>query len=343
MKKKLFYAVFFQVTLFFLSPVWGDVIELDNGSKIVGQIENILKGKLEIKTDFAGKLTIDMARVVSLSSKTPLLINLTSGNRLYGTIHHDKEKTRIDTPDGSISLKKGALVAAWQKGQPDPLEPKRRKWKYAAGFDISGRTGNTERTSVGGRVKAKLEGPKDHLLFYLRGTYAREDGDKTDDEIIGGIDFEAMIDKQQSWYARVELENDDIEELDLRSTAAAGYGYYFFKRSDHVLRGRAGLMYRHESYSIGDDNSTAGLDLGLYHMYKFDDWGKLITDIVYTPSFEDFGDYRVFHESAFEVPLARSDIWKLKFGVTNEYNSDPVADKERLDTTYFSRLVLTWD
>ena len=196
---------------------------------------------------------------------------------------------------------------------------------------------------MGGRVKAKLEGPKDHLLFYLRGSYAKEDGDKTDDELIGGIDFETRFAERHSWYARIELENDDIEELDLRSTAATGYGYYFFRETDHILRGRAGLMYRHVSYTGGDSESTVGMDLGLYHLYVFGDWGKLITDITYTPSLENFGDYRLFHESAFEIPLARSDIWKLQLGVTNDYNSQPVPGNTGLDTTYFSRLVLEWD
>ena len=102
-------------------------------------------------------------------------------------------------------------------------------------------------------------------------------------------------------------------------------------------------MYRHESYSMVDSEATAGLDFGLYHLYKFDDWGKLVTEITYSPSLEDFGDYRAFHESAFEIPLARSDIWKLQLGFANEYNSNPVPGNERMDTTYFSRIVFKYE
>ena len=73
------------------------------------------------------------------------------------------------------------------------------------------------------------------------------------------------------------------------------------------------------------------------------DWTKLVSDITYAPSFEDFGDYRVYHESSFEMPLGKSDFWKLRLGVSNEYNSLVVKGNDRLDTTYFSRLVLSWE
>jgi putative salt-induced outer membrane protein YdiY len=211
------------------------------------------------------------------------------------------------------------------------------------GADIGGRTGNSEKFNTGGRIRATLQGPTDRLLIYLRWLYSREDGEKSEDEITGGIDFESDFGDVHSWYARIELENDDIKDLDLRTTAALGYGYYFLKEPSHILRGRTGVMYRHESYANQDSEQTVGLDLGLHHMYKFSDYWKLVNDITYTPSFEDIHDYRIYHESAFEVPLARSDIWKLQLGVRNEYDSQPADDSERLDTYYFSQLVFEWE
>ena len=42
-----------------------------------------------------------------------------------------------------------------------------------------------------------------------------------------------------------------------------------------------------------------------------------------------------------EVPLL-STQWKLRLGVANDYNSQPGRGVKRLDTTYFTRLVLNW-
>lgn len=59
------------------------------------------------------------------------------------------------------------------------------------------------------------------------------------------------------------------------------------------------------------------------------------------PAFRDFSNYRLRHESGFEIPLSSSQ-WKLKLGLTNEYLSVPPANVDRFDTTYFTSLLLNW-
>lgn len=341
MKKCLVCAIFLFLT-FFSSNIWGGVVELDNGSKIIGKIEKISDGKVHVKTDFSGTLEINLAHVVNLVSDDPLFVAFKQGNRLYGKIDYNKEQTQVEMPDGNTVVTKDDLVALWLKGQLDPLAPELRKWSCDVGVDVGGKTGNSEKFNTGGKINVALRGPVDRLLFYLRWVYSREDGVKSDDEITGGIDYETDFAERHSWYARIELENDDMKDLDLRTTAAVGYGHYFLKEKSHILRGRTGIMYRHESYSSQESKSTVGPDLGLYHMYKFDGLWSFITNITYTPSIEDIHDYRFWHESAVEVPLASSELWKLRLGITNDYDSQPAKGKERLDTTYYSRLVFSW-
>jgi hypothetical protein len=47
------------------------------------------------------------------------------------------------------------------------------------------------------------------------------------------------------------------------------------------------------------------------------------------------------HESSLELPLLSSQ-WKLRLGVATDYNSQPGKGVSRLDTTYFTRLALSW-
>ena len=85
---------------------------------------------------------------------------------------------------------------------------------------------------------------------------------------------------------------------------------------------------------------SAGLDLGLNSDIDFGT-SKLVTRIAYVPTFEDFANYRLTHESYFQIPLANPN-WKLHLGVSNDYNIKPPRGVERLDTAYFTRLVLHW-
>jgi hypothetical protein len=161
-------------------------------------------------------------------------------------------------------------------------------------------------------------------------------------ELVAGIDYEANFTDMNAWYVRGELEYDPIEALELRTTAAVGYARYLIKEEDSLLRARVGLLYRHESYETGLTETKPGIDFGLTHMTHLWDWGKLSTDITFTPSIEDFADYRIFQESKIGIPLNGSKSWSLQMGVSNEYNSLPIGNRDELDTTYFLRLALDW-
>jgi hypothetical protein len=42
------------------------------------------------------------------------------------------------------------------------------------------------------------------------------------------------------------------------------------------------------------------------------------------------------------MPITAS-LWKLKTGITNDYTSVPQPGIERLDTLYFTSLILNWE
>lgn len=340
--------VFRSIALCFVAGVCavrGDEVVTSGGSRLVGQIVKVHADSLVIATDFAGEITVAREKVVSCSTDRELAVSLTDGRLLHGRYMMQEGQVRIEATDGQNTVSPELIGAVFEKGAADPSAPPpepRREWSYEAVADLAGKTGNSERFAVGGGFTATLEGPKDRLMLYVSGRSAEEDGQKSEDEIVGGIDFESRIGKRHSWYARTELEKDRIEGLDLRSTVAAGYGYYVLERPEHVLRLRVGLQYQYESYEDGRTEEAPGLDAGLHHMIKLFDWGKIVTDAVYTPSFEDFGDYVIHHESALDVPLGKSDMWSLRVGVANDYTSTPPEGVERLDTLYFARLVLNW-
>jgi len=67
----------------------------------------------------------------------------------------------------------------------------------------------------------------------------------------------------------------------------------------------------------------------------------LVNRLSLVPSFNDFANYRATHESFLEVPTTNPS-WKVRFGLSNDFNSKPGAGVEKLDTSYYARLVLNW-
>jgi hypothetical protein len=145
------------------------------------------------------------------------------------------------------------------------------------------------------------------------------------------------------WYVRQELENDSIENIQLRSVSAVGLSYRFFDLEHKKLSANAGLSYRSETYK---DNSPAaqnmGLDLGIQHVYRFKNRFEIHNDLTYIPSIEDFASYLITQESYLDFPLGDSKVWKIRLGLSNDYNSMSEGGRKKLDTTYFSSLVAGW-
>jgi hypothetical protein len=80
--------------------------------------------------------------------------------------------------------------------------------------------------------------------------------------------------------------------------------------------------------------------VNLYYRKDFTPHLAFEHSTTYYPSFEGFGDYRLLISNAAEVPLNGSKTWKLKFGIRNDYDSMPNPGVEKLDTTYFTNLVV---
>lgn len=322
-----------------------DTVLLDNDSRLVGEVTTIRDGKVALKTDFAGTLSIPLDRVVALQTDHPLRVAV--GDRQEeGTVSLRGETCEVQTVAGPLVAPLADLLAAGPADQPlvvveTPAPP--RRWAYEAGAFYRGKSGNTDSTELSLSAKAERKGDKDRLKLYTTWENTEKNDSETEDELIGGVDYERELSKLYSWYARTELERDGIEQLSLRSTLAGGMGYYLARNKVRELRLRSGLQYRRETYDSGEDDSQSiGLEFGLSHSWQIATWGKLVNNITYTAAFDNWADYRVVHESSLDLPLAKSRFWKIRLGLAHEYNSISADDTEDLDTTYFVKLVFNW-
>ena len=168
------------------------------------------------------------------------------------------------------------------------------------------------------------------------------DGRKSADQFKAGTDYQNNFSGKSSWYVRDEGGFDRIKDIELYNVAAFGMGYDIIKAPKQTMTCRAGLSFRYEGYKNPRtrDVKSAGLDFGFAHRLELGD-SQIINRLTYVPSFEDFNNYRLTHESFYEMPLVNPS-WKLRLGVANDYNSKPGLGVEKMDTSYFTRFVLNW-
>lgn len=328
----------------------GAVLTSD-GSRLVGRIQGMSEGKLVIITEIAGRLEIDTTKIVAIESDEPLIVEFASGDRLVGTIGINADgKSVIHTAMGDLSMAVARIEAAWLPGQDSPevialrreTERVRKEltpeWFVTLEAGGTRKEGNTNTLDARGRLDVVRKTGKDLLNFYLAANYSEQNNRRSQNEYRGGIKYEQMITERWNWYTRVEMEFDEFENLDLRSTVAAGVGYYWIRKPDHEFKTRVGLGYRHESYNNGVSNDEAVIDLGFDYRRDLAPWLQLTHAMTISPGLEETDNYRLDVDTALVVPFQMEKV-KLKLGMRNEYNSRPQGNLDRLDNTYYVNLV----
>jgi hypothetical protein len=325
-----------------------DRIELTDGSVVYGKLVSAEAGKFKVETGFAGAIEIAQDKIKSFTTDEAVNVGLAAGSTVQGRVEQVEGGIQVVATDGTMSASPAKVTAVWRVGTDSPetrqLKEKaaklERKWAYEASVAINGRTGGSEKFAGAVGLKATLESAQDKLVFTLQAEQAEDNGVETANRQFAGADYSSFFSANNVWYARTSVEKDTIKALDLRSSTAFGIGRKLIKKDLQDLELRAGLSYIYETYADGSKFDSPGLDIAFIHAYQFKT-GKMNNVLTYTPTFKDFNNYRVHHETTYEMPITAS-LWKLKMGVSNDYTSIPQPGIDRLDTLYFTSLILNW-
>jgi hypothetical protein len=69
-----------------------DVLVLDNGDHLTGEIKGMSRGKVDFKTDDAGRLSVEWTKVAQVTSIHPFEVELASGVKYYGVLQSPEDK-----------------------------------------------------------------------------------------------------------------------------------------------------------------------------------------------------------------------------------------------------------
>ncbi|MCH7943938.1 MAG: DUF481 domain-containing protein [Proteobacteria bacterium] len=305
-------------------------------------------------TDFAGQLEIEVSKLAGISTDRSVHVELAAGGEFFGVLTTTPEGAlRVaDATAGDHRFAPADMLQLWRPGTKSPraiaarekaqarTEAARRRWSVTIEGGLTRRDGNTDTLAGHGRSDAKRTTETDLLHIYLAGKYNEQDDVRTTNEFFGGVRHERQQDDRRSWYARIELEFDEFEGIDLRATAAVGRGRYWIKRPDRELKTSIGLGYRREMYDDDRIEDSAVLDLGLDYRADIAPWAQLTQSTSFSPDFQEIGNFRLTLDTAVRIPFKNERLaWKL--GVRNAYNSRPQPGFDRLDNTYYTSIVLT--
>jgi len=300
-----------------------DVIYLQNGDRITGEVKSLFRGKLELSTDHMGTIYIEWEDIQEIVSTTGQVIELTNGQRFYGplTKTEDSDMLMVETSQGDVGLNTLDVISMY------PVE---------AGFwdrlDLSANLGfSWDKGSNVGRYSLGIDAIYRRRESLSRAAFSTEitTQELVDDNTRSVLDLSHIVHLRNKKFRIYfgNMEHNDQLGIDLRTLAGAGYGWAPIRSQRHWFGISAGLDVNHET-PIGGDSETNLEAAGAlsYEYFKFSNPERSFrVNLTIFPSITDFGRWRANFTNEFKIEFVDDLFWKMDFYVT--YDSDPISRK----------------
>ena len=228
MKNQFSHMALFICFVCFLTPVMADktdVIILENGDRITGEVKGLVSGQLELKTDYMGTVFVDWEDIQELVSENGQQIELSNGDRLVGTL--DKPKTDmadrdliiIHTDEAQLEVNSASVVRMYPVGG-----------EFWDRMDLSIDFGfNFDKNSSVGKYNLLIDGIYRDPEFITMGRISSElttqnDADNTKRNVLSLNHMSYLEGKRYSSYFGSMEQNDQLG-IDLRTLLGLGYGW----------------------------------------------------------------------------------------------------------------------
>jgi putative salt-induced outer membrane protein YdiY len=336
--------------------VFIDEVLLKDGSRVVGEIQSMVGGKLTVKSLFAvdDTVVIDWDQVQSIRTEAGhnLTVVLAEGSAPVGVVAPGGEG-RLTITASDIALPMEVALASVAAINPPP--EKDVTFKGALNLAASTSDGNTRTKSLTlfGDMETRVS--DDHRITLRAGyTYAEDEDGLTARNGRVGLKYDYFFTKRLYAFAATLFEYDTFQDLNLRTAVSAGPGWQIIDKGDFTseafsemtLLAEIGVSYFNEDFDDADDDSYVA---GRWAV-KFD-WPfipKQVTAFHFHegyPGFEDLDDLYISSEQGLKFAIADMPgggklIATLQ--VNWRWDNTPAPGNGRDDTLYLASIGYSW-
>ncbi len=231
-----------------------DVITIDNGDRVTCEIKTLRQGRVQIKTDYTESYLLEWVHVVSVQSDRTFIAELTSGERVTGSLSRGSEDGRIvvNTPEGPVEFDRNQIVTLMQ------LEDNWwRRWDGTVDLGASASKANN-RTQVNLDLRMNHKTEKTFKLIHaMVDNSNRSDADPISREVFSGM-YALQVSPKWDALGLAKYEHNQELGLDHRVTLGAGGGRQIWAtpKSEFLLIGGVlGLTEKYRSETNGHEST----------------------------------------------------------------------------------------
>jgi hypothetical protein len=299
-----------------------DVVVLQNGTRVVGEIRSMSRGKLELKTDDMGTLQVEWGNVVQVTAPEFFEVEDMEGGLYFGSLRPGRAEGALDVVAdwGENSLLLGR-VARIQLVKASFWDRFRGSIDAGAGY-----TSATELLQLDLDAELRYRRPRFEVHAAADAVITQQPEVEETRRSSLSLSYTRLFSSRHRVFAQGAVEQNQELGYDLRSSVVGGWSYVLARSQSNELFGGAGLGLNRENPVDGESTTNVeavtGFDWANF-AYDFPNTDIRVTAFAFL-GLNQWGRFRL--ES--NVSLRREVFSDLYVGVKGyeSYDSQPATE-----------------
>jgi Protein of unknown function, DUF481 len=302
-----------------------DVVFLDNGDRVTCEIKKLERGKLTIKTDASGTVTLKWTHVRGLQTEYPFQLELQSGARYFGPIDQlEPGKISVgEDPDRTI-------VLTFRVVEMVPIEASvftRMKGSVDAGYDF---TQATSATTWSAAAEVEYRTPRIEVHVNASSNIHAQEGSEDTNRQTVSLLVQRFFDNRWFVGGVGSGEKSQNQGLDFRGLVGGGLGRKLLQTNRSRISVLAGAAFSQEKFEDRTEyDSNAEIVGAIFaETFRFDSPElDLSGGVSVYPNMTTWGRYRIQANGNAKIEILRNLYWS--FTIYESYDSEPPSETSR--------------
>ena len=337
------------------SVVQADVVTLKNGDRVTGTLVTIKGGKLQLKSEILGDLSIPMAKVATYTVDKPVAVIIKGKEPIKGTLEL--------SPSGDWQVKANGQSQTIAAASVDTIMPadeyqklvvvKPAPWQAWKGGISVGETiqhGNQETNTFTTTINAVRERPAAPIfqghtrtnfdLMALLSHASQDDSSVTSHTFSTNLREDFLFTPSLFVFGLAQLDHISTEGLYLRQTYGGGFGKDVITKPRTTFSVIGGLTAQHEKFFTGMEDETLDVLVGEKLGEQITKRIRFDQNLNFYPNITQGGEYRFDTSAILSIKLFNR--FSFNTSAIDLYLSNPPAGNQKNNITLSTGLGYTF-
>lgn len=231
--------------------VLADTVWLKNGDKLTGSIVLFDGGKLLLKTDYAGSITLDVKKIATLETEQSLLVKQDDFAGEHAKSIRAADEGKVELVNGTAP-KVVELASISQMLPPKPLVQD-LTWTGNLDFSADYKQAENDVKDYDIDLDTKARHGAWRHGFVAEYDHETQDDERKTDRLELNYDLDYFLTQKFFWQGQLKYTHDQIEELETQRTVGTGPGYQFW--DDQLGAFSIAGLFNRNDYEFADGTS----------------------------------------------------------------------------------------